>query len=288
MKTGPLVVGVDGSEGSATALRWALETAGSVGSPVSAVFGYSPWAGMLFAVPPFDADSARELLRSQFREEWCAPLLAAGVRQHRRFVANDPATALLEVAGKEDAALIVLGAHGHSRWSPHVLGSVTAKVLHHSRWPVVVVPHPPAELPPSGRVVVGVDGSAGSRVALQWAAGMAAALAKQVRAVCVTPLQLWHEQPVFIGPDGEAAGDLESGLRALVDEVAATTGAAIEAAVVVGDPAETLMGLSAEWDLLVLGSRGHSSLGQMVFGSVGRACATRANRPVAIIPDAGS
>jgi nucleotide-binding universal stress UspA family protein len=288
MGAGPLVVGVDGSEGSSTALRWAVETAGSLGSPVSAVFGYSPWAGMLFAVPPFDADNARELFRAQFREEWCAPLVGAGVRYEQRFVSDDPATALLEVAEKEHAALIALGAHGHSRWSPHVLGSVTAKVLHHSKWPVAVVPHPPSELPPSGRMIVGVDGSPGSRGALQWAAGQAAALGRQVRAVCVTPLQLWHEQPTFMTQGGEVVVDEASGLRALSDAVAAASDVPIETVVLEGDPADTLLGLTAEWDLLVLGSRGHSSLGDVVFGSVGRVCATRATRPVVIVPGAGS
>ncbi len=288
MGAGLLAVGVDGSEGSSTALLWAIETARSLGSSVSAVFGYSPWAGMLFAVPPFDADGVRELFRSRFREEWCAPLLESDVQHERRFVLDDPASALLGVAGKEHAALIALGAHGHSRWSPHVLGSVTAKVLHHSEWPVAVVPHPPSDLPASGRIVVGVDGSAGSRGALEWAAEQAAALGKQVRAVCVTPFQLWHEHPAFVTPGGEAITDEAMGLRALSDEVAAASGVPIEAALVAGDPADTLLGLTGEWDLLVLGSRGHSSVGDVVFGSVGRACATRATRPVVIVPGAGS
>jgi nucleotide-binding universal stress UspA family protein len=288
MSAGPVVVGVDGSAGSSATLSWAVETARSLGSPVSAVFGYSPWAGMLFAVPPFDADSTREVLRTQFREEWCAPLVEAGVEYEQRFVSNDPATALLEVAEKEQAALIALGAHGHSRWSPHVLGSVTAKVLHHSKWPVAVVPHPPSELPPSGRMIVGVDGSPGSRGALQWAAEQAAALGKQIRAVCVTPLQLWHEQPTFLTEGGEVVVDEASGLRALTDAVATGSGVPIETVVLAGDPADTLLGLVAEWDLLVLGSRGHSSLGDVVFGSVGRVCATRATRPVLIVPGAGS
>jgi nucleotide-binding universal stress UspA family protein len=138
----PVVVGGDRSEGSAAALRWAIAMAGDLGSPVTAVFGYSPWAGMLFAVPPLDAESTRERFRTQFRKKRCAPLPGPGIQYNRRFVLDGPANALLEVAGKEHAVMIALGAHGHSRWSPHVLGSVTAKVLHHSTRPVAVVPHP--------------------------------------------------------------------------------------------------------------------------------------------------
>jgi nucleotide-binding universal stress UspA family protein len=288
MGTGPVVVGVDGSEGSSAALGWAIETARHLGLPVSAVFGYSPWAGMLFAVPPFDADNIRELLRKRFREDWCAPLATADLPYEERFVGADAARAVLDTAEAEQATLIALGAHGHSGWSPHVLGSVTAKVLHHARCPVAVIPHPPAEGPASGRMVVGIDGSPGSRRALQWATGHAEALEKKVRAICVTPLQLWQEHPAFVAPGGEAETDLPSGLRRVVEEAAAGSGVAIEAVVVTGDPAETLLGLSAEWDLLVLGSRGHSSVGEVVFGSVGRVCATRATRPVVIVPQAGS
>lgn len=284
MSAKPVVVGVDGSEGSATALRWAIETARSLGWPVHAVFGYSPWVGLLMAVPPFDADRAREMLRTEFEDKWCAPLLEADVEYDRRFISDDPATALLGTAGKDEAALIALGAHGHSGWSPHLLGSVTAKVLHHAGCPVGVVPHPPVPAPPSGRIVVGVDGSPSARRALEWGAAHAAALGKQVRAVCITPSQLWHEQPAFVAPGGEIERDAEIGLRSLVDEVSSAAGVAVEPVVMIGDPAETLLELTPDWDLLVLGSRGHSSVGEVVFGSVGRVCATRATRPVVIVP----
>lgn len=284
MSAKPLVVGVDGSEGSSAALHWAIDTARLLGSSVSAVFGYSPWAGMLFAVPPFEPDTIREQLRTQFQEEWCAPLLEAGIEYERRFVVEEPASALLAAAEKEAAALIALGAHGRSGWSAHVLGSVTAKVVHHAGCPVAVIPHPPVEGSPSGRIVVGVDGSPGSRRALEWAAAHAQALGKQVRAVSVTPSQLWHEQPAFVTPGGEIESDPEIGLRVLADEVAAAAGVAVEPVVMIGSPAETLLDLTPHWDLLVLGSRGHSSVGEVVFGSVGRACATRATRPVVIVP----
>lgn len=288
MGTGSVVVGVDGSEGSSAALSWSIETARRLGSPVSAVFGYSPWAGMLFAIPPFDADATRELLRSRFQDDWCAPLTEADVEHARRFVSDDPARALLQVADEEDAVLITVGAHGHSGWSPHVLGGVTAKVLHHAHCPVAVVPHPPVEEPPSGRIVVGIDGSPGSRRALRWAAAHARDLDKKVRAVCVIPHVLWHEQPAFPTADGKGDAELESGLGHLAREIEAETGATVTTDVVRGDPAETLLALSPEWDLLVLGSRGHSSVGEVVFGSVGRVCATRATRPVLIVPHTGT
>lgn len=286
--TGPIVVGVDGSEGSNTALGWAIEAARRLPAPVTAVFGLSPWASVLFAVPPFDADESRKLLRTRFQEEWCAPLVEAGIKHEKRFVRESPASALLEAADQVGASVIALGSHGHSRWSPHLLGSVTAKVLHHASCPVVVVPHPPAQGSPSGRMVVGIDGSPASRRALRWAAARAPALGRYVQAVCVDPPQLWHEHPRFENGDGPNGLDLPVGLQKLVADVAATAGTVIEAKTLSGDPAEVLLGLSAESDLLVMGSRGHASTGEDTLGSLVRTCATRAICPVVIVPEADS
>jgi nucleotide-binding universal stress UspA family protein len=284
MGPGPLVVGVDGSEGSAETLRWAMGTARRLGLPVVPVFGYSPWAATFFSVPPFDADSMRNLFKEQFESEWCAPLAASGLEYDPHFIGADAATALLEVAKVEGAGLIALGAHGHSRWSAHLLGSVTAKVLHHSHCPVVVVPHPVVAAAPSGRMVAGVDGSPGSRRALWWAAGHAAALGLSLQAVCVTPALQWNERPAFFTLEGEVVADIEAGLAGVAREASAEAGIPVDTQVVVGDPTQTLLGWAEGWDLLVLGSRGHSSVGEVVFGSVGRACATHAARPVVIVP----
>ena len=62
---------------------------------------------------------------------------------------------------------MVVGARGHSLLSGVVLGSVSQHVSRHASCPVVVTRTP--YHPDSRRVVVGVDGSAGSRKALEFA-----------------------------------------------------------------------------------------------------------------------
>jgi nucleotide-binding universal stress UspA family protein len=62
---------------------------------------------------------------------------AGGVRTHRRFVPDDPATALINVSG--EAAALVVGRHGTSRVTDGVLGSVSRAVVQHAHCPVFLV-----------------------------------------------------------------------------------------------------------------------------------------------------
>jgi nucleotide-binding universal stress UspA family protein len=55
---------------------------------------------------------------------------------------GDPAPTLLAAAG--DADLLVVGTRGHGGFKGLLLGSVSAKMIHHAPCAVVVVPHPPS------------------------------------------------------------------------------------------------------------------------------------------------
>lgn len=279
MERRPILVGVDGSEGSLDALRWATTFAADVGLPLQILCAFSPWAGWVVAVPPFSFDDYKSTIESEFGG-WCASVADSGVEYGCSLVEEEAATALLRSAGTSGAYVIVLGAHGGSRWSRHVLGSVTAKVLHHTATPAVVVPQD-APPPVEPGVVVGVDGSPASRDALAWAADLCAATGRSLRAVTVVPAQLWHEQPSF-SPHGGVA----EGLERLAAEVGGPRGLDIGIELPVEDPAEELVRRGSEAELLVLGSRGHTSIGEVVFGSVSRHCATHCARPVVIVPAA--
>jgi nucleotide-binding universal stress UspA family protein len=47
---------------------------------------------------------------------------------------------LLETAREYGASLIVVGSHGEGAVAAAFLGSTALKLLHHSKWPVLVVP----------------------------------------------------------------------------------------------------------------------------------------------------
>lgn len=148
-----IVVGVDGSEGAARALRWAVGLAKLEGAEIVAVHALGPVAdlarGTTVAVSTglglrHAHNTWRNELRHEFEHDWCASLRAAGVPFRALLEGASPVSALMAVADRENADLIVLGAHDHGSLEDRVLGSVSYKISHRAHQPVVIVP-PEAE-----------------------------------------------------------------------------------------------------------------------------------------------
>ncbi|KUN80526.1 hypothetical protein AQJ66_25590 [Streptomyces bungoensis] len=135
-----IVVGVDGSEPSEAALRWAVGQAGLIGAVVEAVLAweYPRWYGMGVVVSGFDFESNAATVLSQALDEALEPGVPAGIR--RRVVFGHPAEALLEAS--RGAELLVVGNRGHGGFTEALLGSVTQHVVQHAPCPVVVVRKP--------------------------------------------------------------------------------------------------------------------------------------------------
>lgn len=132
-----VVLGLDGSEGSAAAARWTAEWAGALGARVVAVHAIRRWADYLPGTDPHRiASHVRSLL-----EIWTAPLEDAGVDVVTRLVEDEhPVAAMIGVSDEVDADLIVVGARGIGGFLGMRLGGVTLQTLHHSPRPVVVIP----------------------------------------------------------------------------------------------------------------------------------------------------
>jgi nucleotide-binding universal stress UspA family protein len=137
-----IVVGTDGSETAQRAVDEATSLAEALGSELHLVSAFEPLRGnriagapegaaKIWAVPP---DAEVESLV----EKAMAAIRAAGVTAKSHTVTGDPADALLEVAEREKADLIVVGnrgMHGMTR----VLGSVPNKVSHRAKCSVLIV-----------------------------------------------------------------------------------------------------------------------------------------------------
>ena len=153
MRNALIVVGVDGSEGGRRALRWAMQQAFHSGAAVEAI---TAWGGEQTgrshdratgeASERTDTLASREdavrLLEREVQrvlDEWVStpPPLA------REVVEGQPAQVLVEAA--TDAAMLVLGSHGHGNPGHVTLGSVTEACVRHGSCPVVVVPVPHPE-----------------------------------------------------------------------------------------------------------------------------------------------
>jgi nucleotide-binding universal stress UspA family protein len=138
-----VVVGVDGSDGSRTALRWAATEADQWSVPLVAVMAWE-FSPLLVAtdapVGLEDLEAAnRHLLRTLLDEELGADRAESVVLA---LVEDSPVNALLDTATPND--LIVVGSRGHGGFKGLLLGSVSQQVVHHATCPVTIVRDAPA------------------------------------------------------------------------------------------------------------------------------------------------
>jgi nucleotide-binding universal stress UspA family protein len=135
---GQIVVGYDGSACGDAALDSALELAGELGDSVTVVFGYAPpglWGGEIA-----EHEEAIEELGEKVMANAKARAAERGVEIEAQLVAKRAAEALIEVAERRDARLIVVGSFGDPPLKGVILGSTPNKLLHLSERPVLVVP----------------------------------------------------------------------------------------------------------------------------------------------------
>ncbi|MDA8357789.1 MAG: universal stress protein [Actinomycetota bacterium] len=138
----------------------------------------------------------------------------------------------------------------------------------------------------SRRIVVGVDGSEGSRRALRWAIAEAAKQDAVIEAVTVwqSPFGFGDTMGAHLD-EGKIERAARDNLQKTIAEVAGDgPSAMIEPIVVEGDPAQVLCHQSAGADLLVMGSLGHSPFTSPALGSVSLRCAQHSACPVVIVP----
>lgn len=133
-------VGVDGSEGSARAVRWALEEAKLRKGELTAVmtWGYldqRPERGHPAFEETYTGKSADAALQ-QYLEDAVGADTAGAIK--RRVVCDIATRGLVEAS--EDADLFVVGTRGLSGLGEFILGSVAHHLTKHARCPVVVVP----------------------------------------------------------------------------------------------------------------------------------------------------
>lgn len=134
------------------------------------------------------------------------------------------------------------------------------------------------------RIVVGVDGSEPSKLALRWAVRQAELTGATVDAVHAWQMPVtFGMAPVFVSADELA----KAGEQMLVDTVSEVVGAhppvTVRARVVQGHPASVLIRAAQDAELLVLGSRGHGGFVGALLGSVSQHCVHHAHCPVVVI-----
>jgi len=296
-RPGPVVAGVDFSTGSEAALAYAVWEARRRGLPLRLVQGFMVPAPCASPMAPFYDDEALIDLAEERLAQIAADVQAkySGLEVTTKVVSGSGAMTL--VAESASASLVVVGSRGQGGFGGLLLGSVAEQVSTHARCPAIVVRQSGQavnDLPGTGRVLVGIDGSAASADALGFAFDEAASRAVPLIAVHVWSVPqmtglsvgtVWSRSPMIAQAQLQEAAD-----RVLAEAMAGWPEkyptVEVKRRTVHGDePAHTLLDVSAEVeaDLIVVGSRGHGGLVGRMLGSVGHTLVAHAQASVAVI-----
>jgi nucleotide-binding universal stress UspA family protein len=133
-----IVLALDGSEGSRQAIPLAVELAQRDNARLVIAHVEQDVAGKGGGPIPATEDEIQAEIRKQ-AEELSAQGIDTAVEM-RNLMLGGPARAIEEIAGEADADLIVAGTRGLSPVPGLLLGSVTQRLLHLARRPVLVAP----------------------------------------------------------------------------------------------------------------------------------------------------
>ena len=134
---GRIVVGVDGSDSSKQALRWAGAIAAATGCRIDAVMTWqvANMAGLAYVAPDIDLSKDTDKALTKTVDEVFGTERPADLQT---IVRNGGAARVL-VELSEGARMIVVGSRGHGGFKGLLLGSVSAAVAEHASCPVLVV-----------------------------------------------------------------------------------------------------------------------------------------------------
>ncbi|GGV96234.1 universal stress protein [Streptomyces gelaticus] len=288
----PVVVGMDGSEGSLRALDWAATEAARSRLPLRIVHA-SLWERYEGLRPGLDDDHPGEQAlaehlvasaRDRVRDLRPEVVVVADVQP------EDPVAALVRESHK--ASLVVLGSRGRGRIAGMLLGSVGLSLAGRSHCPVVVVPavRPGARAEP-GRVVVGISDAPAPSAAAVFALAQAAAGHGELVAVRAwrRPAHELLTHPPFPGAPASpqrrrAEEHLEEVLGALTE--GDDSGTVVHRSVAQGPAHQVLVEAAEGAELLVVGARRSSGRHGLQLGPVSHAVLHYAPCPVAVVPEA--
>ena len=134
-------------------------------------------------------------------------------------------------------------------------------------------------------IIVGVDGSEGSRRALRW--GLAEA---RLRGHALEVITAWPSRDLVAKAQLLDANETQQVAAAtqqrVIDEELSDfpNPPSVSYQVVHGDPVEALLTASSSAELLVVGSHNTSTISHVMLGSVSEACARMAECPVVVLP----
>jgi nucleotide-binding universal stress UspA family protein len=289
----PILVGYDANTSDRAPVLFGVAAARFTGAPLIVATVSAAQAG----ADGFDAAQLEEDLLTDASEALArvgADLESEGMAiEVRRLASTSAARALYEAAEAEDAGLLVVGSTRRGAVGRVLPGSTAERLMHGAPCAIVVVPH---EWQPRGGLrTIGVAyvESPEGREALRSGHAFARRAGATLRVLTVAKVGLasYGETEArtaeqrgrdFEEVEGEHRVRAEESVRAAVatlgDDVPVEVDAFLE------DPADTLVRVSQNLDLLVCGSRGYGPLRAVLLGGVSRRIAAEAHCPVMVLP----
>ena len=271
-----VMLGLDVSPAQTEPLLWSSDYCRLSGDELVGVVAHTPSQSEL---PP---DWYEEELAGVRKEaEGVLDAVEPAIPHRLEVLDGDPRAVIGEVASDEHAAMVVVGARGSGGFRGLGLGSVAHHLSHHLLTPLVIVPALGGPLRGSP-VVVGLDGSPGDVVTLDWALQLAQTVEGCVCAVYAsdpTPMSHPHRHHAAVADQKEMA---------VRDQVARVAAAGVDIAVVVeaDHPVTALIRVADQQDasVVVVGRKGASHLRGVLLGRVPAQLPFHIRRPVAIVP----
>jgi nucleotide-binding universal stress UspA family protein/CBS-domain-containing membrane protein len=250
-----ILVAYDGSEGARAALALAIDLAKGVDGELYSVSVEERLPR--YAATISEVEGAKEQIDDHFKtltKEARDTAALAGVELEALVRQGHQAAEILDAARDGKFALLVFGAHGHSRLFQRVVGSTSLSVARLAPCSVLIVRgHGPSGdgLDRIRRIVVGLDGSPLGRLAFRTALDLAVLTHASLVAVTV------REGSPLTRPETLDASYAEH-LRQAVEEHARSAGAELEHVMRTGSPAHALREQARESlaHLLIIGATG--------------------------------
>ncbi|MDS0134717.1 MULTISPECIES: universal stress protein [unclassified Amycolatopsis] len=288
-----ITVGVDGSAGSTAAVTWAAELASRRHLQLKIVHGLQV-AGLYYGggMTGIGAATLFEAVQKDGERAIAdARALAASVDKDLVIVTdlpNDPPVPML-IDESRHARMLVVGRTGTGGFPGILVGGTAATVAAHAHCPVAVIRgrHDSTAVPEAGPVAVGIDGSPNSEQAI----GVAFEEAS-LRGVPLVAVHAWNDI-VYEDTRGTARiltqpESLEEGEDRLLTERLAGwpekyPDVEVRRVLVRDRPRHALLEISAEAQLVVVGSRGRGGFTGMLLGSTSQALVQHAQCPVLVV-----
>jgi nucleotide-binding universal stress UspA family protein len=308
-----VIVPLDGSDLSEQSLPYAELIAKSLNVPIELVQAYD------ILPPSLLGGSNRQRVVSALEEGSRARALVSMENQRRRLEGDGlsvnlvaqrgpAADVIVAVAGADPTALVVMSTHGRGGISRWVMGSVTDKVLHTIPNPMLIVRAnvlgPAAPESSLRSVVVPLDGSPLSELAIPHAISVAGALSAGITVLRITPSEDQYRTQLNLALPEMGTGTMPDFDMASPDELTADDAA--EASDYLDDVrnrmsidhahgvatehqvndniAQTIIErASAQPSLVAMTTHGRSGVGRMVLGSVTDRVIRHSNLPVLVI-----